>query len=153
MRLRRSRGACPATNAPPLFLGLPAGALAVLVAPQGAVWRLRVGGFVANPPSSWRATPPVGVPAALNPARWGGPPGLALALLLRPTGWCSLPTGPVFGALAASLVAPATVPVAKRPPPFAGADVSRLRRGPTHNGGLGWRTAILRRRRGVRLRP
>lgn len=83
-----------------------AGALAVPVFHQIALWILNAVGYVERAPFSFASTKPFGVPSLLSLSFWGGVWGILLGLLLaRMRGTPYWITAVVFGAIAPTLVA------------------------------------------------
>jgi hypothetical protein len=128
-----------------VLLGFLAGALATLTVHQAAIGILHALGAVANAPYSFRAIPPLGVPAVLNLAFWGGVWGIVWALDAerRPRRWPLWLAGLVFGALAPTLVGWFVVAPLKGQALAQGFNPARMWIGPLVNGVWGLGTALI----------
>jgi hypothetical protein len=121
-----------------------AGALAVPLFHQVALWILNAVGWVARQPYSMTPTKPLGVPQVVSLAFWGGLWGIILGLVLlraRPaTYWV---VAAVFGAIVPTLVAMYVAAPLKGQP--AGGNARALLTGLMVNAAWGLGTAVLYR--------
>lgn len=121
-----------------------AGALAVPVFHQIALWIMNAIGFIDRAPFSFEATKPFGVPSLLSLSFWGGVWGILLGLLLtRMSGARYWITALVVGAIAPTLVAGLVVAPLKGQP--AGGDMKMLVTGLVVNAAWGLGTAAIYR--------
>lgn len=89
-----------------LVIGFIAGALAVLIFHQVAIWLLTSFGAIQGTPYSLRPIAPFGVPQVINSVFWGGLWGCVFALLADrfPRSWPLWLAGILFGLLGPMLV-------------------------------------------------
>ena len=84
-----------------------AGALAVPLLHQPAMWVFNRIGWIDRAPYAMEATKPFGIPSLISLSFWGGVWGILLGLVLarirKPAAWWA--TAIVFGAVATTLVA------------------------------------------------
>ena len=126
------------------FRWFVAGALAVPLFHQGALFLMNSAGLVDRYPYSMAATQPFGIPQVISLSFWGGVWGLLLGLLISERTVTSnyWAIALVFGAVAPTLVAMFVVPVLKGQE--AGSwDVLRFVIGAVLNGAWGVGTAGL----------
>ena len=87
-----------------LILGFLAGAIAVPIFHQLAVFALHSAGYVPNPPFRTNPVPPFGVPTILNQTFWGGMWGLLFGAIMMARPRLSAPVvGVAVGILGAAL--------------------------------------------------
>jgi hypothetical protein len=141
------------------LIGFLAAAISVLVAHQVMVLILNLAGAIPNPPYSFRAVGPLGVPAIVNQMFWGGLWGAGFALVLPylPPRWPLWLTGLVLGLAGPWLLGNGLlVPLARGTPILFGLNPANMWRGMLILGafGIAWAYlyALLRDRLGV-LRP
>lgn len=119
-----------------------AGALAVPLFHQAALWILNAVGFVSRAPYPMTPTNPFGVPSVISLSFWGGIWGLILGGVLRNTraSWY-WPVAAILGAVAPTLVAVFVVAPIKGQ--AAGGDAKMLVTALTINAAWGLGTALL----------
>lgn len=121
-----------------------AGAIAVPLFHQLALWALHAAGVVDRAPFPMDPTKPFGVPAVISLSFWGGLWGIILgAVLLRTRGATYWIVAIVFGAIAPTLVAAFVAAPLKGQP--AGGNARMALIGLTINGAWGLGTALFAR--------